>query len=179
MPAVHDTTRYVRRDVATVRPGQAVASTAVLLPAAGTPGTPGTPGKRYALPCARAVLRQPSPPEPVEGRAPARAVAPAYADPRRGRTDRPLSDGKPRTARFTLTRTAEVDVSTLADRAGGEGRPSDTRRGMAPNDRPPFGVGSAPFPGPLQLRTTPPRSAERGAPVLVRRSSREGPAARS
>ncbi|MGW5129366.1 ATP-dependent Clp protease proteolytic subunit [Streptomyces sp. NPDC004069] len=96
MPAVHDTTRYVRRDVATVRPGQAVASAAVLLPAAGTPG------KRYALPCARAVLRQPSPPEPVEGRAPARAVAPAYADPRRGRTDRPLSDGKPRTARFTL-----------------------------------------------------------------------------
>ncbi|WP_445525713.1 ATP-dependent Clp protease proteolytic subunit [Streptomyces cyslabdanicus] len=168
----HDAVRA--RDVETVRPGQAVASAAVLLPAARTPG------KRYALPCARAVLRQPSPPEPVEGRASARAVAPAYADPRRGRADRPSSDGKP--AHGTLHPAPglrKLTSSTLADTAGGEGCPSDTRRGMAPNDRPPFGVGSAPFPGPLQLRTTPPRSAERGAPVLVRRSSREGPAARS
>lgn len=62
MLAVHDTMRYVCCDVETICLGQAVASAAVLLAA-------GTPGKRYALPGARVVLRQPSLPEPAEGQA--------------------------------------------------------------------------------------------------------------
>ncbi|MFJ5773813.1 ATP-dependent Clp protease proteolytic subunit [Streptomyces sp. NPDC093094] len=62
MTAVHDTMPHVARDVETVRPGRAGTSAAV-------PPAAGTPGKRYALPGARTVLRQPALPEPPEGRA--------------------------------------------------------------------------------------------------------------
>ncbi|MFJ3234200.1 ATP-dependent Clp protease proteolytic subunit [Streptomyces sp. NPDC086787] len=60
MTAIHDTMRYVGCDVETVCLGQAGPSAAVLLAA-------GTPGKRFVLPGARVLLRQPSLPEPTEG----------------------------------------------------------------------------------------------------------------
>ncbi|HLL37977.1 MAG TPA: ATP-dependent Clp protease proteolytic subunit [Streptomyces sp.] len=62
MSALYDTIRYVSCDVETVCLGQAGSSAAVLLAA-------GTPGKRYALPGARVVIRQPALPEPVRGQA--------------------------------------------------------------------------------------------------------------
>ncbi|MFI7502809.1 ATP-dependent Clp protease proteolytic subunit [Streptomyces sp. NPDC049687] len=62
MTAIYDTVRYVTCDVETTCLGQAGSSAAVLLAA-------GTPGKRFALPGARVVIRQPSLPEPVEGQA--------------------------------------------------------------------------------------------------------------
>ncbi|MFE0457449.1 ATP-dependent Clp protease proteolytic subunit [Streptomyces sp. NPDC058914] len=62
MTAVYDTLRHVTCDVETICLGQAGASAAVLLAA-------GTPGKRYVLPGARVVLRQPALPEPIEGQA--------------------------------------------------------------------------------------------------------------
>ncbi|MFF4901327.1 ATP-dependent Clp protease proteolytic subunit [Streptomyces sp. NPDC001068] len=61
MTAIYDTVGYVTCDVETICLGQAGASAAVLLAA-------GTPGKRSMLPGARIVLRQPSLPEPVQGR---------------------------------------------------------------------------------------------------------------
>ncbi|MEV6960630.1 ATP-dependent Clp protease proteolytic subunit [Streptomyces sp. NPDC051207] len=61
MSAIHDTLRHVTCDVETVCLGQAGAAASVLLAA-------GTHGKRYVLPGARVVLRQPALPEPVEGR---------------------------------------------------------------------------------------------------------------
>ncbi|MEU6083700.1 ATP-dependent Clp protease proteolytic subunit [Streptomyces sp. NPDC047108] len=60
MCAVHDTMRYVSCDIETVCLGQAASSAAVLLAA-------GTPGKRLMLPGSRALLRQPTLPDPVEG----------------------------------------------------------------------------------------------------------------
>ncbi|MEU2285743.1 ATP-dependent Clp protease proteolytic subunit [Streptomyces sp. NPDC013178] len=60
MTAVYDTLRYVTCDVETICLGQAGSSAAVLLAA-------GAPGKRYVLPSARVVIRQPALPEPVEG----------------------------------------------------------------------------------------------------------------
>ncbi|MEU1518267.1 ATP-dependent Clp protease proteolytic subunit [Streptomyces sp. NPDC005811] len=60
MTAIYDTVRYVTCDVETTCLGQAGPSAAVLLAA-------GTPGKRFALPGARMVIRQPALPEPVEG----------------------------------------------------------------------------------------------------------------
>ncbi|GEC05617.1 putative ATP-dependent Clp protease proteolytic subunit-like protein [Streptomyces spinoverrucosus] len=62
MSAVYDTIRYVGCDVETICLGQAGSTAAVLLAA-------GTPGKRFALPGARVVIRQPALPEPVEGQA--------------------------------------------------------------------------------------------------------------
>ncbi|WP_133915236.1 ATP-dependent Clp protease proteolytic subunit [Streptomyces sp. NBC_00582] len=62
MTAIYDTLRYVTCDVETTCLGQAGSSAAVLLAA-------GTPGKRFALPGARMVVRQPALPEPVEGQA--------------------------------------------------------------------------------------------------------------
>ncbi|MFJ6655637.1 ATP-dependent Clp protease proteolytic subunit [Streptomyces sp. NPDC091377] len=61
MSAIYDTIRFVTCDVETVCLGQAGSMAAVLLAA-------GTPGKRMALPGARMVIRQPSLPEPIEGR---------------------------------------------------------------------------------------------------------------
>jgi len=60
MTALYDTVRYVTCDVETVCLGRAGSCAAVLLAA-------GTPGKRFALPGARTVIRQPSLPEPAEG----------------------------------------------------------------------------------------------------------------
>lgn len=60
MTAVYDTMRYVACDVETYCLGQAASVAAVLLAA-------GTPGKRFTLPGARMVLRQPALPEPVRG----------------------------------------------------------------------------------------------------------------
>ncbi|MEV7689350.1 ATP-dependent Clp protease proteolytic subunit [Streptomyces bungoensis] len=60
MTAVYDTMRYVGCDVETYCLGQAASVAAVLLAA-------GTPGKRFTLPGARVVLRQPALPEPVRG----------------------------------------------------------------------------------------------------------------
>ncbi|MFF8731493.1 ATP-dependent Clp protease proteolytic subunit [Streptomyces sp. NPDC015171] len=60
MAAIYDTMRYVTCDVVTYCLGQAAAPAAVLLAA-------GTPGKRFALPGARMVIRQPALPEPVRG----------------------------------------------------------------------------------------------------------------
>ncbi|MEU2054463.1 ATP-dependent Clp protease proteolytic subunit [Streptomyces bungoensis] len=60
MTAVYDTMRYVGCDVETYCLGQAASVAAVLLAA-------GTPGKRFTLPGARMVLRQPALPEPVQG----------------------------------------------------------------------------------------------------------------
>jgi ATP-dependent Clp protease protease subunit len=60
MTAIYDTMQYIACDVETVCLGQAGSSAAVLLAA-------GTPGKRFALPGARLLLRQPSLPEPVRG----------------------------------------------------------------------------------------------------------------
>jgi ATP-dependent Clp protease protease subunit len=62
MTAIYDTLRYVSCDVETICLGQAGSSAAVLLAA-------GTPGKRFALPGARMVIRQPATTEPVEGQA--------------------------------------------------------------------------------------------------------------
>ncbi|KUN85695.1 ATP-dependent Clp protease proteolytic subunit [Streptomyces griseoruber] len=62
MTALYDTLRYVTCDVETTCLGQAGSSAAVLLAA-------GTPGKRFALPGARVVIRQPALPEPIEGQA--------------------------------------------------------------------------------------------------------------
>ncbi|MFE4669308.1 ATP-dependent Clp protease proteolytic subunit [Streptomyces sp. NPDC056716] len=61
MTAIYDTIQYVRCDVETICLGQAGSMAAVLLAA-------GTPGKRLTLPGARMTIRQPSLPEPVEGR---------------------------------------------------------------------------------------------------------------
>ncbi|MET8095518.1 ATP-dependent Clp protease proteolytic subunit [Streptomyces sp. NPDC005236] len=61
MTAIYDTIRFVTCDVETVCLGRAESAAAVLLAA-------GTPGKRLALPGARVLLRQPSIPEPVQGR---------------------------------------------------------------------------------------------------------------
>ncbi|MEU1179024.1 ATP-dependent Clp protease proteolytic subunit [Streptomyces sp. NPDC005820] len=61
MTAIYDTVRYVTCDVETTCLGQAGSSAAVLLAA-------GTPGKRFALPGARMIIRQPAL-EPVEGQA--------------------------------------------------------------------------------------------------------------
>ncbi|MGW4736233.1 ATP-dependent Clp protease proteolytic subunit [Streptomyces shenzhenensis] len=60
MTAIYDTMRYITCDVETICLGQAGSSAAVLLAA-------GTPGKRFTLPGARLLLRQPSPPRPVQG----------------------------------------------------------------------------------------------------------------
>ncbi|GAA3196333.1 MULTISPECIES: ATP-dependent Clp protease proteolytic subunit [Streptomyces] len=60
MSAIYDTLRYVTCDVETICLGQAEGAAALLLAA-------GTPGKRFALPGARLVLRQPALQEPVEG----------------------------------------------------------------------------------------------------------------
>ncbi|MFG2475636.1 ATP-dependent Clp protease proteolytic subunit [Streptomyces fagopyri] len=62
MTAIYDTMRFVTCDVETVCLGQAVSVAAVLLAA-------GTPGKRFALPGARVLIRQPALPGPVQGRA--------------------------------------------------------------------------------------------------------------
>jgi ATP-dependent Clp protease protease subunit len=62
MSAIYDTLRFVTCDVETVCLGQAGPAASVLLAA-------GTPGKRYVLPGARVVLRQPALTEPVEGQA--------------------------------------------------------------------------------------------------------------
>ncbi|MFE9774522.1 ATP-dependent Clp protease proteolytic subunit [Streptomyces sp. NPDC005931] len=62
MSAIYDTMRYVTCDVETVCLGQADGTAALLLAS-------GTPGKRWVLPGARLVLRQPEAPEPIEGRA--------------------------------------------------------------------------------------------------------------
>ncbi|MEV5734641.1 ATP-dependent Clp protease proteolytic subunit [Streptomyces sp. NPDC052292] len=60
MTAVYDTMRYVRCDVQTYCLGQAVSAAAVLLAA-------GAPGKRFMLPGARVVLKQPALAEPAHG----------------------------------------------------------------------------------------------------------------
>ncbi|MFJ5839080.1 ATP-dependent Clp protease proteolytic subunit [Streptomyces shenzhenensis] len=60
MTAIYDTMRYITCDVETICLGQAGSSAAVLLAA-------GTPGKRFTLPGARLLLRQPSLPRPVQG----------------------------------------------------------------------------------------------------------------
>ncbi|MFD4985159.1 ATP-dependent Clp protease proteolytic subunit [Streptomyces sp. NPDC058374] len=60
MTALYDTLQYVHCDVATTCLGQASSAAAVLLAA-------GAPGKRLMLPGARAVIRQPSLTDPVEG----------------------------------------------------------------------------------------------------------------
>ncbi|MGV9625915.1 ATP-dependent Clp protease proteolytic subunit [Streptomyces sp. NPDC003487] len=62
MTAIYDTMRYVSCEVETYCMGQAGTSAAVLLAA-------GAPGRRYALPGARVVIRQPALTEPVEGQA--------------------------------------------------------------------------------------------------------------
>ncbi|MEV6104543.1 ATP-dependent Clp protease proteolytic subunit [Streptomyces sp. NPDC051940] len=62
MSAVHDTMRFVGCDIETVCLGQAASVAAVLLAA-------GTPGKRYILPGARVLLRQPRLSEAVQGQA--------------------------------------------------------------------------------------------------------------
>ena len=62
MTAIYDTVRYVSCDVSTTCLGQAGSSAAVLLAA-------GAPGKRFALPGARVLIRQPALPEPIEGQA--------------------------------------------------------------------------------------------------------------
>ncbi|MFB6847201.1 ATP-dependent Clp protease proteolytic subunit [Streptomyces sp. NPDC056373] len=62
MTAIYDTMQYVSCDVETILLGQAGAVSSVLLAA-------GTPGKRFALPDARLVLRQPALPEPIRGQA--------------------------------------------------------------------------------------------------------------
>lgn len=62
MCAIYDTMRYISCDIETVCLGQAGSTAAVLLAA-------GTPGRRFALPGARVVLRQPALTEPVEGQA--------------------------------------------------------------------------------------------------------------
>ncbi|MFD0313503.1 ATP-dependent Clp protease proteolytic subunit [Streptomyces flavalbus] len=62
MTAVYDTMRHVGCDVRTYCLGQAGPPAALLLAA-------GTPGKRFALPGARVVLRQPVLTEPVRGQA--------------------------------------------------------------------------------------------------------------
>ncbi|GAB2806907.1 ATP-dependent Clp protease proteolytic subunit [Streptomyces chlorus] len=60
MSAIYDTLRFVTCEVETVCLGRADGTAALLLAAR-------TPGKRYVLPGARLVLRQPVLPEPAEG----------------------------------------------------------------------------------------------------------------
>lgn len=62
MSAIYDTLRYVTCEVETICLGQAEGAAALLLAA-------GTHGKRFVLPGARLVLRQPALPEPVQGQA--------------------------------------------------------------------------------------------------------------
>ncbi|WP_309059305.1 ATP-dependent Clp protease proteolytic subunit [Streptomyces sp.] len=62
MSAIYDTLRYVTCDVETICLGRAEGTAALLLAA-------GTPGKRFVLPGARLVLRQPALTEPAQGRA--------------------------------------------------------------------------------------------------------------
>ncbi|GAA2528460.1 MULTISPECIES: ATP-dependent Clp protease proteolytic subunit [Streptomyces] len=62
MSAIYDTLRYVTCDVETICLGRAEGTAALLLAA-------GTPGKRFVLPGARLVLRQPALTEPTQGRA--------------------------------------------------------------------------------------------------------------
>lgn len=62
MSAIYDTLRFVTCEVETVCLGRADGTAALLLAA-------GTPGKRYVLPGARLVLRQPVLREPAEGSA--------------------------------------------------------------------------------------------------------------
>lgn len=59
--AVHDVLRLIPNDVATVATGLVAGMGQVLL-------TAGTPGKRYALPSARIMMRQPERPEDVDRR---------------------------------------------------------------------------------------------------------------
>ncbi|MEU1015261.1 ATP-dependent Clp protease proteolytic subunit [Streptomyces sp. NPDC005900] len=62
MTAIYDTMQFVTCDVETTCLGQASSAAAVLLAA-------GTPGKRYMLPGARLLIRQPAMTEPVRGQA--------------------------------------------------------------------------------------------------------------
>src|SRR4029450_10974309 len=79
MTAIYDTMQYVRRDIITVRLGQAASAAAGLLAA-------GTPGKRMALPHSRVIIHEPAT-EGGDGQGAGIAIrgreggAPALADP--------------------------------------------------------------------------------------------------
>ncbi|MEU3949259.1 ATP-dependent Clp protease proteolytic subunit [Streptomyces sp. NPDC029526] len=80
LSVLYDTLRFISCDVETVCLGRAEGTAALLLAA-------GTPGKRFVLPGARLVLRQPSLPEPVEGRTDDLAVHAAELERVRARTE--------------------------------------------------------------------------------------------
>ncbi|CAL9600984.1 ATP-dependent Clp protease proteolytic subunit [Streptomyces sp. enrichment culture] len=80
LSALYDTLRFVSCDVETVCLGRAEGAAALLLAA-------GTPGKRFVLPGARLVLRQPSLPQPVAGRADDLAVHAAELERVRSRVE--------------------------------------------------------------------------------------------
>ncbi|MEU7424644.1 ATP-dependent Clp protease proteolytic subunit [Streptomyces sp. NPDC040750] len=91
LTAIYDTMRYIDCDVATYCLGQAASVAAVLLAA-------GTPGKRFALPGARVVLRQPALPEPVRGRPDDLAIQAEELTRTRALTERLLARHTGRTA---------------------------------------------------------------------------------
>ncbi|MEQ8147930.1 ATP-dependent Clp protease proteolytic subunit [Streptomyces sp. OP7] len=111
MSALHDALTYVTCDVETVCLGRAEGTAALLLAA-------GTPGKRYVLPGSRLVLRQPSLPEPVEGRASDLAVRADELNRIRVRTEEMLArhTGRPvRRVREDLERDTVLDAQAAVD----------------------------------------------------------------
>ncbi|MGY0065950.1 ATP-dependent Clp protease proteolytic subunit [Streptomyces sp. QTS137] len=117
MSAVYDTLNFVTCEVETVCLGRADGTAALLLAA-------GTPGKRYVLPGARLVLRQPVPPAPVEGDASDLAVQAEELSRVRGRIEEILvrhTRRTPEQARSDIERETVLDARAaveygLADR---------------------------------------------------------------
>ncbi|WP_406728704.1 ATP-dependent Clp protease proteolytic subunit [Streptomyces sp. GD-15H] len=111
MSAIHDTLRYLTCEVETVCLGQAAGTAALLLAA-------GTPGKRYVLPGARLVLRQPALTEPVEGQASDLAVQAEELTRVRARIEEMLvrhTHRTPEQARSDIERDTVLDARAAVD----------------------------------------------------------------
>ncbi|WP_432053635.1 ATP-dependent Clp protease proteolytic subunit [Streptomyces sp. bgisy022] len=111
LSVLHDTLRFLTCDVETVCLGRAEGTAALLLAA-------GTPGKRFVLPGARLVLRQPSLPEPVEGRPDDLAVHAAELVRVRARTEEMLVRHTGRSAervRADLERDLVLDAAAAVE----------------------------------------------------------------
>ncbi|MBL3664652.1 ATP-dependent Clp protease proteolytic subunit [Streptomyces sp. M2CJ-2] len=111
MSAIHDTLRHLACEVETVCLGQAAGTAALLLAA-------GTPGKRYVLPGARLVLRQPVLTEPVEGRASDLAVQAEELTRVRARIEEMLvrhTRRTPEQARSDIERDTVLDARAAVD----------------------------------------------------------------
>ncbi|MBQ1088696.1 ATP-dependent Clp protease proteolytic subunit [Streptomyces sp. B93] len=108
MSAVYDTMRHVSCDVGTHCIGQAGPEAALLLAA-------GTPGKRFALPGARVVLRQPALSERIGGRASDLAVQAAELARVRARMEELLARHTGRTPEQVA---GDIERETVLDAPG-------------------------------------------------------------